>query len=95
MDRGAWSDPQERGDGAGEGFELGLDGGDILGGGGFVGLSLHGIGTGGLRALTRGGELERLDLAASGRASFSVFTTTDDIDALAAGLREVQRVFGA
>jgi cysteine desulfurase/selenocysteine lyase len=37
---------------------------------------------------------ERLDLAASGRASFSVFTTTDDIDALAVGLREVQRVFG-
>jgi cysteine desulfurase/selenocysteine lyase len=37
---------------------------------------------------------ERLDLAATGRASFSVFTTTDDIDALAAGLREVQRVFG-
>jgi len=38
---------------------------------------------------------ERLDLAATGRASFSVFTTTGDIDALAAGLREVQRVFGA
>ncbi len=37
---------------------------------------------------------ERLDLAATARASFSVFTTTDDIDALAAGLREVQRVFG-
>jgi cysteine desulfurase/selenocysteine lyase len=37
---------------------------------------------------------ERLDLAATGRASFSVFTTTDDIDALAAGLREVRRVFG-
>jgi cysteine desulfurase/selenocysteine lyase len=37
---------------------------------------------------------ERLDLAATGRASFSVFTTTDDIDALAAGLKEVQRVFG-
>jgi cysteine desulfurase/selenocysteine lyase len=37
---------------------------------------------------------ERLDLAATGRASFSVFTTTGDIDALAAGLREVQRVFG-
>jgi cysteine desulfurase/selenocysteine lyase len=37
---------------------------------------------------------ERLDLAATGRASFSVFTTTDDIDALSAGLREVQRVFG-
>ena len=38
---------------------------------------------------------ERLDLAATGRASFSVFTTTDDIDALATGMREVQRVFGA
>ncbi|HSV93053.1 MAG TPA: cysteine desulfurase, partial [Desulfobacterales bacterium] len=37
---------------------------------------------------------ERLDLAATARASFSVFTTTDDIDALAGGLREVQRVFG-
>jgi cysteine desulfurase/selenocysteine lyase len=37
---------------------------------------------------------ERLDLAATARASFSVFTTTDDIDALASGLREVQRVFG-
>ncbi len=37
---------------------------------------------------------ERLDLAATARASFSVFTTTDDVDALAAGLREVQRVFG-
>jgi len=37
---------------------------------------------------------ERLDLAATGRASFSVFTTTDDIDTLAVGLREVQRVFG-
>jgi cysteine desulfurase/selenocysteine lyase len=36
---------------------------------------------------------ERLDLAATARASFSVFTTKDDIDALAAGLREVQRVF--
>jgi cysteine desulfurase/selenocysteine lyase len=37
---------------------------------------------------------ERLDLAATARASFSVFTTPEDIDALAAGLREVQRVFG-
>jgi cysteine desulfurase / selenocysteine lyase len=37
---------------------------------------------------------ERLDLAATARASFSVFTTKDDIDALAAGLGEVQRVFG-
>ncbi len=37
---------------------------------------------------------ERLDLAATVRASFSVFTTTDDVDALAAGLREVRRIFG-
>ena len=37
---------------------------------------------------------ERLDLAATCRASFSVFTTTADVDALATGLREVQRVFG-
>jgi cysteine desulfurase/selenocysteine lyase len=36
---------------------------------------------------------ERLDLAATARASFSVYTTTADIDTLAAGLREVQRVF--
>lgn len=36
---------------------------------------------------------ERLDLAATARASFSVYTTTADIDALAAGLIEVQRVF--
>jgi cysteine desulfurase/selenocysteine lyase len=36
---------------------------------------------------------ERLDLAATARASFSVYTTTADIDALAAGLVEVQRVF--
>ena len=38
---------------------------------------------------------ERLDLAATARASFSVYSTTDDIDALVRGLREVQRVFGA
>ncbi len=37
---------------------------------------------------------ERLDLAATGRASFNVYTTREDIDALVAGLREVQRVFG-
>ncbi len=37
---------------------------------------------------------ERLDLSATARASFSVFTTTADIDALAAGLREVQKLFG-
>ena len=38
---------------------------------------------------------ERLDLAATARASFSVYSTTEDIDALVAGLLEVQRVFGA
>ena len=38
---------------------------------------------------------ERLDLAATARASFSVFTTPADIDALAAGLVEVERVFRA
>ncbi len=37
---------------------------------------------------------ERLDLSATARASFSVFTTTGDVDALAAGLREVQKLFG-
>jgi cysteine desulfurase/selenocysteine lyase len=36
---------------------------------------------------------ERLDLAATARASFSVYTTTDDIDRLAAGLREVEQLF--
>jgi cysteine desulfurase/selenocysteine lyase len=38
---------------------------------------------------------ERLDLAATGRASFNVYTTRDDIDALVEGLLDVQRVFGA
>ncbi len=37
---------------------------------------------------------ERLDLAATARASFQCYTTRDDIDALAAGLREVKRLFG-
>ena len=37
---------------------------------------------------------ERLDLAATARASFQVYTTRDDIDALCDGLVEVQRVFG-
>jgi cysteine desulfurase / selenocysteine lyase len=37
---------------------------------------------------------ERLDLAATARASFSVYTTTDDIDRLADGLIEVQKLFG-
>ena len=36
---------------------------------------------------------ERLDLPATARASFSVYTTTDDIDRLATGLNEVWRVF--
>jgi cysteine desulfurase/selenocysteine lyase len=37
---------------------------------------------------------ERLDLAATARASFQVYTSTDDIDALADGLEEVYRLFG-
>ena len=37
---------------------------------------------------------ERLDVAATARASFNVYTTRDDIDALVAGLLEVQKVFG-
>jgi cysteine desulfurase/selenocysteine lyase len=37
---------------------------------------------------------ERLDLAATARASFNVYTTPEDIDALVAGLKEVERVFG-
>ncbi len=36
---------------------------------------------------------ERLDLAATARASFGVYTTKADIDALAAALREVQKLF--
>ncbi len=36
---------------------------------------------------------ERLDLAATARASFSVFSTKADVDALAAGLVEVERIF--
>ncbi len=36
---------------------------------------------------------ERLDLAATARASFGVYTTRADLDALAAGLREVARLF--
>jgi cysteine desulfurase/selenocysteine lyase len=38
---------------------------------------------------------ERLDLGATARASFGVYTTRGDIDALAAGLSEVQRLFGS
>jgi cysteine desulfurase / selenocysteine lyase len=36
---------------------------------------------------------ERLDLGATARASFQVYTTPEDIHALARGLNEVQRVF--
>lgn len=36
---------------------------------------------------------ERLDLAATARASFGIYTTRADIDALAGGLREVQKLF--
>jgi cysteine desulfurase/selenocysteine lyase len=36
---------------------------------------------------------ERFDLAASARASFNVYTVPEEIDALAAGLRDVIRVF--
>jgi cysteine desulfurase/selenocysteine lyase len=37
---------------------------------------------------------ERLDLAATARASFSVYTTKGDIEALITGLKDVYRVFG-
>jgi cysteine desulfurase/selenocysteine lyase len=37
---------------------------------------------------------ERLDLAATARASFNVYSTRDDIDALVTGLLDVLRVFG-
>jgi cysteine desulfurase / selenocysteine lyase len=37
---------------------------------------------------------ERLDLAATARASFNVYSTREDVDALVAGLHDVQRVFG-
>ena len=38
---------------------------------------------------------ERLELAATARASFNVYTTHKDIDALVDGLREVVRIFAA
>jgi cysteine desulfurase / selenocysteine lyase len=38
---------------------------------------------------------ERLELAATARASFNVYTTKSDIDALIAGLTEVKRIFGS
>jgi cysteine desulfurase/selenocysteine lyase len=36
---------------------------------------------------------ERFDLAATARASFNVYTIPEEIDALAVGLREVERIF--
>jgi len=38
---------------------------------------------------------ERLELSATARASFGVFTTHEDIDALVAALREAQKLFGS
>jgi cysteine desulfurase/selenocysteine lyase len=38
---------------------------------------------------------ERLDLGATGRASFNVYSTREDVDALVTGLNEVLRVFGS
>jgi cysteine desulfurase/selenocysteine lyase len=38
---------------------------------------------------------ERLDLAATARASFNVYSTREDVDALVTGLNEVLRVFGS
>lgn len=38
---------------------------------------------------------ERLDLAATARASFNVYSTREDVDALVHGLREVVRLFGS
>ena len=37
---------------------------------------------------------ERLELPATARASFNVYTTRADIDALIAGLHDVKRIFG-
>jgi cysteine desulfurase/selenocysteine lyase len=37
---------------------------------------------------------ERLDLPATARASFNVYSTREDIDKLVEGLREVIRLFG-
>jgi cysteine desulfurase/selenocysteine lyase len=37
---------------------------------------------------------ERLELPATARASFNVYTTEADVDALIEGLREVKRIFG-
>jgi cysteine desulfurase/selenocysteine lyase len=38
---------------------------------------------------------ERFDISATARASFNVYSLPEEVDALAAGLREVARIFGA
>jgi cysteine desulfurase/selenocysteine lyase len=38
---------------------------------------------------------ERLDVAATCRASFNVYTTHEDIDSLVDGLLDVSRIFGS
>jgi cysteine desulfurase/selenocysteine lyase len=38
--------------------------------------------------------MDRLGVAATARASFGVYTTTDEIDRLADGLVDARRVFG-
>jgi cysteine desulfurase / selenocysteine lyase len=38
---------------------------------------------------------ERFDLSATARASFNVYSVPEEVDALAAGLREVVRIFGS
>ena len=37
---------------------------------------------------------ERMGETATGRASFNVYSSTEDLDRLASGLRGVQRIFG-
>jgi cysteine desulfurase / selenocysteine lyase len=38
--------------------------------------------------------MDRLGIAATARASFGVYTTTEEIDRLADGLEDARRVFG-
>jgi cysteine desulfurase/selenocysteine lyase len=38
--------------------------------------------------------MRRLGVVATARASFAVYNTFDEIDALAAGIERVQRMFG-
>ncbi len=39
--------------------------------------------------------MQRLGVAATARASFGVYTTTAEIDALIAGIEDARRIFGA